>query len=67
MIRRLIKRIHKNLQVLNPVFLVEYYGFSKLARQSDERFYLSLKDRMVKMGDRTKVTGYDKHYIYHSA
>lgn len=67
MIRRSWRRLQLKLQRLNLTFLSEYRHFSKLATKSEKRFRLSFSDCLVKMKDRTTVTGYDKHYIYHSA
>jgi hypothetical protein len=48
-------------------FTHDFRLFRKLAEQSDRRFALSWKDRYPCLNDKTSVTGFDRHYVYHPA
>lgn len=67
MIYRRVKIWLKKLRALDPTFLKEFNAFSELEKKTQKRFVLSAGDFLPKMEDRTATTGYDKHYIYHSA
>lgn len=67
MISKRLKKVIKKLQIFNPTFLREFNSFVALERLTKSRFILSTGDLLPKMEDRTRTTGYDKHYIYHSA
>lgn len=67
MIYRRVKKWLKKFQALNPTFVKEFNTFSELEKKTQKRFVLSPADFLSKMKDRTTTTGYDKHYIYHSA
>lgn len=45
-------------------FINEFIVFKKL---SDQRFEISWKKRFPCLSDRTQTTGFDPHYIYHTA
>lgn len=51
--------------------IFEYFGFLgqwlKLRRLNDGRFTIAAKDLYPCLDDRTKTTGFDRHYIYHPA
>jgi hypothetical protein len=67
MILRRLRKAFKRLQVLNLTFLQEFNRFAAMEKTTKKRFTLSTGDLHPKMKDRTNTTGYDKHYIYHSA
>jgi SAM-dependent methyltransferase len=46
-------------------FIFEYLQFKRLVH--DGRFSISWKDRYPCLDDKTKTTGFDRHYIYHPA
>jgi SAM-dependent methyltransferase len=46
-------------------FLTDYFRFRKLSR--DGRFAMRWRDRYPCLDGKTAVTGFDKHYIYHTA
>ena len=48
-------------------FAREFIEFKTLLRRTTARFPLSWKDRQPCLGDRTANTGFDRHYIYHTA
>jgi len=62
---RIRKTIRKILAV-RPGYLSELSRFTRMGRNK-ERFELKFTDLFPITSDRTKNTGYDKHYIYHSA
>lgn len=47
-------------------FLREYWRYKKL-HNGKERFSLRWRDRYVCLRDKTSVTGFDRHYVYHTA
>jgi SAM-dependent methyltransferase len=46
-------------------FVLEYIGFKRMVH--DGRFSIKWKDRLPCLDDKTKTTGFDRHYIYHPA
>ncbi len=56
----LIKKIFKKIAVF-----FDFLKFKKL--DSDKRFALQRKDFYFQIGDKTAATGFDRHYIYHTA
>lgn len=48
------------------LFLREYWRFKKLDN-GRERFSLRWRDRYACLGDKAAVTGFDRHYVYHTA
>lgn len=62
-VRRVLGRIGASLlqRFLIPV------QFSTLRHVSNPRFALRWRDRWLCLGDATSVTGFDRHYVYHTA
>lgn len=48
-------------------YLNEFKRFRKLSSKLNNRFILKWKDRYPCLYDNTKITSFDKHYIYHPA
>jgi Caenorhabditis protein of unknown function, DUF268 len=48
-------------------FIKEYIKFKIKASSSDRRFAIRWRDRYPCLNDRTGTTGFDRHYVYHSA
>lgn len=49
-------------------FIKEFKEFSNLSKNSTRReFTLKWEDRFPCLDDKTKETGYDRHYVYHTA
>jgi SAM-dependent methyltransferase len=48
-------------------FKTEFSSFRKLSLINGSRFAVEWKDRYPCLGDNTKMTGFDRHYIYHPA
>lgn len=48
-------------------FLQDYIRFKNSSKQSPPRFSINFKDRYPSLYDKTKFTGFDRHYIYHLA
>ena len=46
-------------------FLIDYFAFRRLA--IDRRFPVRWRDRYPCLDDKTKTTGFDRHYLYHPA
>jgi SAM-dependent methyltransferase len=46
-------------------FVLEYMEFGRLVH--DARFSIEWKDRYPCLDDKTKTTGFDRHYLYHPA
>lgn len=46
------------------VFLLDWFYFKK---KNNKRFSLRWKDRYPQLYDRTGTTGFDRHYVYHTA
>ncbi|MFA6547730.1 MAG: DUF268 domain-containing protein [Candidatus Magasanikbacteria bacterium] len=61
--RKLIKKATR--YILTPFILGDYWRFKILIKKS--RFKLSLKDSYPCVTDKTIKTGFDRHYVYHTA
>jgi len=61
-----IKNTWVNLSFL-PGYKREYKQFLKLASNSNQRFELSFKNALPCLTDKTTLTPFDSHYIYHPA
>jgi len=48
-------------------FAAEFKQFQRLTRNTSKRFDLRWKDRFPCLNDRTAGTGFDRHYVYHTA
>lgn len=48
-------------------FRREFDDFARLSSMSESRFALRWEDRFPCLGDRTNGTGFDRHYVYHTA
>lgn len=51
--------------VLSPFVLADYWRFKKL--DTERRFALAVKDFYPQIKDKTIKTGFDRHYVYHTA
>jgi hypothetical protein len=49
------------------IFLYDYCIFTNMLRSGLDRLHLSWQDRHMCLNDKTKTTGFDSHYIYHTA
>ena len=67
--RRLCKAPHATARRLQQArqFAREFQEFDQLSTHSDRRFALDWKDRYPQLDDRTAETGYDQHYVLHTA
>jgi len=63
MLKIIIKKIIKILKT--PFILVDYFRFKKL--EKEERFKNSISDFYPCVMDKTIKTGFDRHYVYHTA
>ncbi|MDW8072359.1 MAG: hypothetical protein RMK79_12935, partial [Anaerolineae bacterium] len=48
-------------------FRREFAQFKALSDKRPARFALRWEDRYPCLGDKTEVTGFDRHYVYHTA
>lgn len=48
-------------------FLLDYYAFNRLKGKDRSYFRLNWSDRYPCLNDKTKGTGFDRHYIFHPA
>ncbi len=48
-------------------FIKEYIKFKIRASSSERRFSMRWRDRYPCLNDRTRTTGFDRHYVYHPA
>ncbi|KKU75136.1 MAG: hypothetical protein UY00_C0052G0003 [Candidatus Wolfebacteria bacterium GW2011_GWA1_47_6] len=62
--KRTIKKIRQYL--LAPFVLKDYFAFKKLAGKRG-RFSLAVSDMYPCPLDKTVMTGFDRHYVYHTA
>ena len=63
----MIKKIYKlgkNI-LLSPFVIADYLAFKKL--DTNSRFKLGVRDFFPQIFDKTKLTGFDRHYVYHTA
>lgn len=59
-----IYKLGKNI-ILSPFIISDYQEFTKL--DTKPRFNLSPKDFFPQVFDKTLTTGFDRHYVYHTA
>lgn len=64
MVKTLFKTTKKIL--LTPLILGDYFAFKRLSR-TDKRFAFGLADAYPCPFDKTHMTGFDRHYVYHTA
>lgn len=64
---KLAKKIYKLLKniILSPFILSDYQAFTKLDLKP--RFTLTPGDWYPQVFDKTQTTGFDRHYVYHTA
>ena len=48
-------------------YLAEFFRFRRLSRRDDGRFTVKFRDAYVQLRDDTSTTGFDQHYVYHTA
>ena len=66
MLKQIVKRALKI--AFTPFIVKDYLIFKKAsAAASDNRFPLSLRNAYPQIRDKTITTGYDRHYVYHTA
>ena len=65
--KKIIKKIYKlgKNVLLSPFVISDYLAFKKLGRSP--RFNLGVRDFFPQIFDKTKLTGFDRHYVYHTA
>jgi SAM-dependent methyltransferase len=54
-------------QARKIAFRAEFSAFRRLAAGAPPRFSISWEDRYPCLGDQTEGTGFDRHYVYHTA
>jgi len=52
---------------LNPDFFKEFIQFTKLAASAEKRFELNWENKYPCLNDKSATTGFDPHYVYHTA
>ncbi len=52
-------------QVVQSLFIIPDYV--RFLKQSDKRFSLKIRDWYPQVLDKTRTTGFDRHYVYHTA
>jgi len=64
---QLVKKIYKQGKniLLSPFVIADYQEFKKL--DTTPRFSLTFEDFYPQIFDKTKLTGFDRHYVYHTA
>lgn len=62
MFRRWLKTLPQRRQ-----FAADYRRFRSLMAQTEQRFPLSWKNRKPMLDERTALTSFDRHYVYHTA
>ncbi len=53
--------------LLSPFILKDYFSYKKLDSISGDRFAVRFRDFYPQIRDKTIQTGFDRHYIYHTA
>jgi SAM-dependent methyltransferase len=48
-------------------YLSAYYAYAHMARKSRQRFTMQIKDIYPCINDQTATTGFDRHYVFHTA
>jgi SAM-dependent methyltransferase len=63
-----LKLVYKKVRnlLLTPFVIKDYLSFKKIAG-SDGRFRVDFKDFYPCVFDKTNITGFDRHYVYHTA
>ena len=61
--RKKIYKLGKNI-LLSPFVIADYLAFKKL--DTNSRFKLGVRDFFPQIFDKTKLTGFDRHYVYHT-
>ncbi|MFA5022982.1 MAG: hypothetical protein WC537_01800, partial [Candidatus Paceibacterota bacterium] len=51
---------------LKYLFLLDFLSFRRMS-ESDKRFSILWRKRNVRLDDKTALTNFDSHYIYHPA
>lgn len=59
-----VYKLGKNV-LLSPFIISDYLRFKSL--DSNSRFRLETRDFFPQIFDKTKLTGFDRHYVYHTA
>ncbi|OGG66090.1 hypothetical protein A2929_03810 [Candidatus Kaiserbacteria bacterium RIFCSPLOWO2_01_FULL_45_25] len=59
-----IYKLGKNI-ILSPFVIYDYWSFKQLDK--NPRFELGIRDFFPQIFDKTKLTGFDRHYVYHTA
>ena len=64
---QLAKKIYKLIKniLLSPFIILDYLDFVRLHKEP--RFKLEAKDFYPQIFDKTSTTGFDRHYVYHTA
>jgi len=62
-LKKIIKKVIKLIQT--PFVLIDYFGFIKL--EKNKRFVADILDFYPCIKDKTVKTGFDRHYVYHTA
>lgn len=55
-----------NIMYAYIIFPIDFLNFKKKSREN-KRFEMRWKDRYPRLGDKTKQTLFDRHYVYHTA
>lgn len=65
----LLATVYRNLRKVPAMagFLLDFTRYRKLARGTRARFSLAVSDWEPSLTDRTPVTTFDRHYVYHPA
>jgi hypothetical protein len=66
MLNQLKKIYHlgKNI-LLSPFIIFDFFNFRRLSQ--DKRFRLEVKDFYPQIFDKTQLTNFDRHYVYHTS
>lgn len=65
-IKRIPHKVRRSL-VLSKQLVIAVRQFRELKGQSAPRFSMTWKDRWLHLRDATATTGFDKHYVFHTA
>ncbi len=65
--KKMLKKLYKSIRntLLAPLVWQDFTDFKKLSK--DNRFSLLVKDFFPQPFDKTRTTGFDRHYVYHTA
>lgn len=66
MIKRISHKIRRALAIAKQLFIA-LRQFRSLKRQQAPRFAMSWNDRWLHLRDATATTGFDRHYVFHTA